>query len=700
MATKKVDPYASLPEATDDPYAALPGATDAPTDTQTQTPTPRSLYQRARDKFMNFTEPESGQSVSEMLKRRQSVTDPQSYRDLGETFKETGKGALRGAATLIRHPYNAVKGTAQTAFDLAEALTDPGTESNASVDRLKQQGRDLKDQFMQNPASAIGQFAGQYAVTEGAGKLAGKVIRKTPEMFKTGMRKVLVGTKPAVDLVKKTTEENAAEVARVADENAKQAEARKAQVQKHGEAKIAVKQANEDAAGLQSRKAALERGVEHLDPEFQSDLVKEEKTQRAIGGEKFNAVRRAYDKTVADLPPEEAAERGLVVPAEDLAGDVTEAEKLITGSTENLKVFRDILSRVPEVEEVEEEPASLPLKAKDGTTQIPKGHPLYEVLKQARDEEAAAQPPVEPGEPAGFRDVQGYRQEIGKALAHGELAPDVYRALKKLHEKLSDRLQAMADQSGVGKDYKQANKFYSGYMDTFRDYKSPVRKAMETTERGQSIKQFQGKDQSGVEALARYNPELAKRANYIRDSQAEAKAIPAKGPKPKAEPTLGPKPTPAEPVIQRPGAEELRKANLDALDKTGAKIRYRGHVIASNGAVFGVLGSLLARNLPYALKATELTGMVLGGTEALQAALGKASVREFLSAPTKAQLEMMAQLPEDQRGDLAEALRPTVKAARAKGIPVAPAVAALVGLTAPARNAAEAKARVAAAQAQ
>jgi len=220
----------------------------------------------------------------------------------------------------------------------------------------------------------------------------------------------------------------------------------------------------------------------------------------------------------------------------------------------------------------------------------------------------------------------------------------------------------MAESKGVGDVLTDARSFYRDYMNAFRDFKSPLNKAMRATERGKSIAALKGADQSGIQTLARYNPELAQRANTIRGYQAESKAIPAKTPAVKPEPVLPPKPAPVLADVKKVGLGDIQQAKENVLrdqKKTGglagASLHGAGvwHFVQSavHGSPGGMIGGAALAAAPYALAKIFKTPMVM----------------KILTEPTPADI---ASIPPEVRGDLPQ----IVDAAQKQGIKVHPSI--------------------------
>ena len=458
--------------------------------------------------------------------------DPNDRWNPKEAVKAVGNIGAGGLGVLL-HPINTlagIGGMVTAPFEMAGGKSFGETVPG-------QMAQSIKENPYGTAEAMIGQ-AGAAPGLEAEGKAATAPIRAIPKIVRGGMD-IMAGTTPkiAAGLAEDTAAANTAAEAKAAETNTKIQSKRAEQVQQHFEKTQQVRQQNEAAEATVSRKAALQRGVEQLDPKFQEDLRTTEKNVRQQANDKYTAIREATagETVPVRIPLADAVRRRQKARFKDLQ--------------ENLKIFRDILSKHPE-----EEPTSVEYQG----AQIPKGHPLYDVLTEG----------TEATKPATFSDLQGYYSELGGKLASGNLPGDVYQAMKSLLGSIGDLMQQMAESKGVGDQLTDARSFYRDYMNAFRDYKSPLNKAMNATERGKSIAALKGADQSGIQTLARYNPELAQRANTIRGYQAEAKSIPSKTLAPKVEPTLPPKPQPVPADVKKIGLKDIQEAKANKLTNT------------------------------------------------------------------------------------------------------------------------------------
>ena len=395
---------------------------------------------------------------------------------------------------------------------------------------------------------------------------------------------------------------------------------------------------------------AIERGVERSDTEVKADLEKTYETAKEAANKPYNELKGALQHDKAD--PEKIA---LIVA--DGAESVRGSETLPT-ALKNMKDHWDAL------------------------------------VKGVRDDEFT------------YDELQGYREEIGRELRKGTLPPDVFDAYKKMNdgitkemEDIASRADAREAQSQGGnlpkKQFTYAGKLqaaragYRQYAETFLDRDSPIYKALNTEERGEVAKSFQGKDQSGVERLARYNPDLAKRLNTVRGLQEEAGKLPSEKPeKFKESPTLEPKKPSVLPKVNTIGADELTKANRASLEAKEKRVRTGYAPIVSTGLIIDALRNAMEGNWKNVGIDVAARGAYEVGKQGFAALLRNRSVIEFLSKPTA---EQIAKIPPGMRGP---SLKPILDAAQKQGIKVDPRLYAVAGGSA---GASQPKKRVAAA---
>jgi hypothetical protein len=388
---------------------------------------------------------------------------------------------------------------------------------------------------------------------------------------------------------------------------------RPAQLKEHFDKTQAVKEANTEAETAQSRKAAIDSGMDKLSQDFSSELNALEKKVRGEANEKYAAVR----EKVGDA----------TVPRENLANSVRKAEAKLQGSSENIKVFRDIMSKTGDD------------TVTSGGMDFGPGTPVYESVKNSPGGLPNA------AEPATFADLQGYYSELGDKLSSGNLPGDVYQAMKGLREDVGGMMQEMADSRGASAELKQAQKFYHDYMETFREPSgpsgsgSPVAQARLAKDPAYVRKPFVGDSGArGVEMLAKYSPDLAKKARAIAKYQTEADAIPSRAPKVKEPP-----PVPAKPETPTVDVNKVAREAIATRAKNWGSFNARDIGILSASAIGGVLEAILSGRGGYELPVAAVT--YEGGKYAASRVLNKPAVVEWLSRTPPEEIAVLQKIP-------------------------------------------------------
>ena len=465
------------------------------------------------------------------------------------------------------------------------------------------------------PEEALGRGvtdAAMLAVPEVAGKIVPPILRgikKAPEAVRQSAQSLVgAGEKPVAKAVEKVAADRHAEVGQ-----------HFADIQKaKGEPKPSLETGRDLTPDEQvSRRQAIERGIERVDPEIKTDL---EKTEKAVNAE--------ANKKYAKLEILENEQSGMYQPRD--------AEGHIKG-----------------------EPISVPQRLNDTADASLRGSEtaptiIKDIAKKTERGDVSM----------SYNDLQGYREEIGRELRKGSLPPDVFDAYKKMLPMIDEAMDEIAERRGLGKSLKDARNFYRGYAETFLD-NGPVRKALDSTERGDTVKAFQGMDQTGIEALARYNPELAKRINAVRGLQEEAAKLPSEKPAKYSPPTeLGPKP---EINTQAERARLLDKWTSGESSLNKWQVR-----ALLSGGIGSVVGMLVGHG-----EGLEAAGAVSAGTYAFGPAivakvLAKPGVVEWLTRPPAGELETLGKLPYADRIKITDGLTKVVSQAQRQGIRVSP----------------------------
>lgn len=583
----------------------------------------KKLNSQQRDLALSRMSPEQKQKLASSLgfkggEETQKPLAPRKpeERTVGNYAREIAGGVGRGVADDVTGLYQTVRHPIDTAKGLVKQAGTAATEA----------GKEFRD----TKGAPLGQRLGAAALTglenapmiggmvqhaeeggeqmgspEAAGAAAeGITAFAAPEVAGKALKlapraaEAVTGTGPRA--IKDLVKDTQEANAKIADANAKIRANREAEVQTHGD-KVATAKAQADLrSGLATRKAALERGVNTLSDKFHDDL----KAVRDDAAEKANAKYTSLNAALAEE----------TIPSQSLLGHLLDASEKIKGSMTNPTIFKDIE------------------KAVTG------------------------------GETISYDDLQGYYSELGRELSKGTLPGDIYTAYSTLQDAIGGEMQKVADSKGLGAQLTDARGSWRNLKQTFYDPKSPLRKALNSKEPGTAVKAIIGKDRTGIEALAKYDPQLASRANVLRGYQEEADGIRIPQASTKATPKLAPKKelAPAKKI----GEEDIREAKGEHLQKSADRIRHYS-TAAATWPLFYAVRDMVRGHAPN----LGTIGLEMAGTAALGHGLAnileKPAVKDFL---TKATSRDIATIPEDLRRDMPS----IVKAAQGKGIKVSP----------------------------
>jgi hypothetical protein len=317
--------------------------------------------------------------------------------------------------------------------------------------------------------------------------------------------------------------------------------------------------------------------------------------------------------------------------------------------------------------------------------------------------------------PISWNDLQGFYEETGAKIADGPQPGkgDIYKAIQQVHQFVGDQMQQLADAQGVGPQHRAARAFYRDYMNTFHEPTgpsssgSPVAQALLAKDPLVAANKFTGPSADrGVADLGKYSPSLANLAQDLQRTAGAKVEVPARKsataiPAPKAVPVpaganlplpgvvdSAPAPRaanlPLPPIMpdaevvpyREPKLSPTRTISADDLQRANeASVQHRGSTAVGSlirlsvvWPAFHLLSDLMrGREVSpgglAAIPAAGATGM------AIEEVLAHPGVKEFLIKPSRAQI---AQIPLDLRGEMPN----IVQAARSRGVPVSPLLAA------------------------
>lgn len=386
-----------------------------------------------------------------------------------------------------------------------------------------------------------------------------------------------------------------------------------------------------------ARATAIDRSLKEGSQKLGERVKELDAKLREEANEKYATVRQA----VGNDPG---------VPLSDLTQAAQHAEQnILKGSAENIRQFRDLARKS---EEVQSGPHT------NIGFDITPGSPLFQRLF----EEGA----IDTGGNITFDQLQGYSSEIGTKLAKGGLPGDIYQALKYLKDKIDTAKTAIADRNGAGATLKDADSFWSSYMDAFYDSDSAVAKVRESV--GTVDPQFYAdpftKGKAGDVAIAKLKQLKTKHgadasaaadlAHNLRSANSELRDIQP----PTAKPVVPPKRvTPKE--VQSPAP--VTADNIVASKKQ--KVR-------STADTVGRMRTTTAWR--------TLTAPLRWGESYM---LQRPAILEWISKPTEADIEAVGKLPEPERSTLVNNLRQIIdrENASSRRVNISPAVQRLIG---------------------
>jgi len=544
-------------------------------------------------------------------------------------------------------------------------------------------------------AGTVGSVVAPELVGKGlskVGQLRNVAREMVPTLTKSGPE---VTTKPVVEKYiadsAKATAEHAAKDAEVTASNQqtvqraaneargikaefdqKVADAEAAHARKVAEANLA----NQEAARIAARKEELGQSLKQGHQQVGESIKEADAKLRVEGNEKYDAVRQA---TAND-------------PGEGLSGVVEHAEKnILKGSPESIKTFKGIMDATGEGAEL---PKVQGMTPEEIMAHNPK---MYEILKQQGIIGESGKIP--------FDQLQGFSSELGAKLASGNLAGDVYQAMKYVKEKVDAAKAAIAERNGVGPALADADHFWRNYMDTFYDKDSAVAKVRgnvgvkdpqfyaEPFTTGKSAEVGAAKLRAIQSRHAADLAQIADRALELRKTHGELKGMPNPKPVEVPEPPK-PIPQPKQVAVQLKERPTLESPAPPTVEDIADLKKQAASNMGTN------MAALKPRDLHYlgysgiAFMTGHPAGVILGplmfaAEKGLGRALNRPAVLNWIGHTfTEGDLAEIAKLPEPVQGQLRANLQNLIDQEAAKGKPpvVAPAVARAIGLTAAAQK--------------
>jgi hypothetical protein len=398
-----------------------------------------------------------------------------------------------------------------------------------------------------------------------------------------------LGDRMVKEVGTKTLTDHAAEVAKVNDKNAT-AQATHAD-------KLATMQQRE---GLQQTTTQGSAQLIEKVNQLEQNVLKQDKA-------KFDVVKQKVGNDTA--------------PPEALAKAVEHAQKkIIAGTPENIKQFKDILTQAAKDDE-------------GGGTIMMGGAPvavdsLPPNIRAQFEAKGLVKPP---SAGLGWNYLQGIYTELGRTMYNGTapLPGDVYNALKYVRNAVGEQMGAMAERNGATADWGAAKAYHQQYMNTFHNMKgvaysggSPVARVMRAAAPDYALSQVTGKAGENVvnmlKAYSELDPTAAATAEQVRTAHAQSKTLPQTRVLPK---TPVPEPLPVPPDV----SEAIKLARTKEIGTTAKNLsRLSGWDLAAGA---GAIHELASGQFPYAVGITVLR-------HGLGAILDKPAVIDWLTTPT------------------------------------------------------------------
>lgn len=573
-----------------------------------------------------------------------------------QSVENVTRRALGGVASMAVHPLDTLEGTYQVGKELVTTPFTPASDKPQGPieERIKQ----FQDEYKKSKRTAIENLSGDLLGMYLSGKLldaGGKVIKPVLGPLGEKAANVLRPKKVVGELVDSTRAENEASATKAREANqtatektlqerGKVDEANAAQAAKEKAERIATEKSNRDAAQAHATKKS--------DIEAQNREALRQQEKIAPTKEKLQSASSEFRARV-----ETARENALKVGNEKYNGVNEALNELPADSESIIGAYSEALNSIGEAQ---------------GTPAI-----LKRMEKSVH-------------EPLTYKDEQALYSELGKELSKGNLLGTTYQAYDILHEAVGNDMQRIADSQGMGQQLLDARNYWRRMKQTFG--KSLTMGDNATAALKSADPGFVSGDVEAnrLRLLGSFDPEIPKVATHVENLRTGLKALGeakptrevVKVPPPKPEPTPAPKPTTpkeySEPhgstprVEKKIGSADVQTAKENVMHERSDWLRRRGKWAAAWPAFSLLRDGLRGNGLAFGEAGAEVAG-TLAATHAIARLLESRPVLDFLTKATPADME---QIPPDIRGDFPN----IVKAAKAKGVPLSPAIAKAFGV--------------------
>ena len=256
-----------------------------------------------------------------------------------------------------------------------------------------------------------------------------------------------------------------------------------------------------------------------------------------------------------------------------------------------------------------------------------------------------------------YRDLQGYREEIGSILKKGGLKSDIYQAYNALQDGIDGEIAEDCRPQRCRATTARRTRIVAQPETNVLRPQISAQEVSRCQRTKRSSGGLAGQDRTGIESLSRYNPELARSANTIRGYDAEARSTTVPKPSTKPAPELAPRKAPINYPAARVAdarkisAEDVQAAKADSLSGKINSAQRRANWIAASPLFYGVHEAIKG-NIGGLAESAAAGAAISMGARAIGNFLHKPEVMQFM---TKATEKDLAAIPPELRGDFPRA---------------------------------------------
>lgn len=250
-----------------------------------------------------------------------------------------------------------------------------------------------------------------------------------------------------------------------------------------------------------------------------------------------------------------------------------------------------------------------------------------------------------------YGDLDGFRSNLGRELRKGTLPGSTYHIYETMSDAITDEMTRIASEKGLSEEANAARSAWREWAEAFRDRKSPLRQILKDPEDHGFLKRVRFKQNSGLNVIRKFNPELAdavesdvKLMDEIRAPRGQSPLSEPK-PVPPAAPPKVAKVTP--PKVVTP--ESLSETKRAAAKAHAEKLYNSSSHLATVFVVLDSVRKLLTGNLGGAAIDVGSRVAYAGGKNAFANYLESPKVLDAVSKITPADVKEIMKLPEEYR---------------------------------------------------